>query len=280
MRITLSKSELHLIWLGWGTLFNIFMGPLSLPGIHTDHKDTKNVALKNAFSALLLVKDEYSHSLAGKVFQEFSLELKRARSPRELEEKVNAGRYDLLLVDADDPEVLELPCLGPASRWKGIAIGLSGKGKTVIENRRIHLVLPKPLTSDLLTRGVKAVYSMMVREKLLTFRYPVVLQPLHASLMYNGKQRTLERATVVNLSQTGLCLAAPFSLPEGALVRANLPLPESNESVNISGTVVWSDASGRAGIEFRQLSTFERRKLQEHLNTRVPWQLSFPAYAS
>ncbi|HET7873045.1 MAG TPA: PilZ domain-containing protein [Terriglobales bacterium] len=256
------------------------MPPLSFPGIHRLHKDEMNVALKNVFSALLLVKDEYSYSVAGKVLAEYGLEVNRVRSARELEDKIHGGRFDLLLVDAEVPDVLRASCFEPASRWKGVSIALRETRNSLLEHRRIHIILPRPLTAGVLSRGLRAAYSAMAMQKLLTFRHPVSLQPLYANLMHQGRQRTLERATVLNLSQTGLCLSAPFSLPAGAIVRANLPLPESNESVNISGTVIWSDDTGRAGLEFHQLSTFERRKLQEHLNARMPWRLSPPAYAS
>jgi PilZ domain-containing protein len=259
------------------------MGPLSFPGIHNFHKDAKNVALaknaalKNLFSALLFANDEYSFSVAGRILAEYGMGLDRVRSVRELQEKISRGRFDLAIVDADDPDILRVSCFGPASRWRGVSIALRGTRSIPLEHLRVHLLLPKPLTSDLVTRGLKAVYSTMARQKLLTFRHPVALQPLYANLLYHGRQRTLERATVLNLSQTGLCLSAPFSLPAGAIVRANLPLPESMESVNISGTVVWSDDSGRAGLEFHQLSTFERRKLEEHLKSRLPWRLDLPA---
>jgi PilZ domain-containing protein len=253
------------------------MAPLSFPRIHSLHKERKNVALKNVFSALLLSKDGCSLYVAGKVFGEYGVELNTALSAREFEEKIRSRRLDLAVVDGDDPEAGRVTCLGPSSRWNGISILLRGNRRMTVDGQRIHLIVPKPLRADLFSRGIKAVYSAMARHRLLTYRHPVTLRLLYARLLHHGKQRPVERATVLNLSQTGLCVSAPFSLPKGALVSANLPLPESADSVNISGTIMWSDASGRAGVQFHQLSTFERRKLEETLNRRLPWRLDLPA---
>jgi len=249
------------------------MAPLSFPGIHKSHTGYKNVALQNIFSALLLSKDACSLYVAGKVFEEYGVELKTAISAQELEEQMRRRRVDMALVDFDLPEGGQVACLDLSTRWRGVTIVLRGRQNIMMLDKRVHLVVPKPLTVDLMSRSVKALYSTMATRKLLTYRHPVTLKLLYPSLLYHGVQRPVERATVLNLSQTGLCFSAPVSLPPGAIVNANLPLPESKESVNISGTVVWSDASGRAGVQFQHLSLFERRKLREHLNPRFPWPL-------
>jgi len=252
------------------------MAPLSFPGIHNSHAGFKNVALHNIFSALLLSRDACSLYVAGKVFEEYGVELKTAMNAQELEEQMHRRRIDLAVVDYDFPEAGRVACLELSTRWNGFAIVLRGRQSVLMRGKRVHLIVPKPLSVDLMSRGVKALYTTMARHKLLTYRHPVTLKLLYPSLQYHGVQRPVERATVLNLSQTGLCFTAPFSLPPGAIVSANLPLPESKESVNISGTIIWSDASGRAGIQFRQLSQFERKKLQEHLNSRLPWRFLAP----
>jgi CheY-like chemotaxis protein len=232
-----------------------------------------NVPLHNAFSSLLLAKDGCALYVVRKVFEAYGVELATVTTARELDEQLRRNRVDLVVVDYDVPGAGQVACLDPSIRWNGFVIALHGAQSMTMRGKRIHLVVPKPLTVDLMSRGMKALYTTMARHKLLTYRHPVTLKMLFPSMVYHGVQRPVERATVVNLSQTGLCFAAASTLPPGAIVSANLPLPESRISVNISGTIMWSDASGRAGLQFGQLSTFERKKLQDHLNSQLPWRL-------
>jgi hypothetical protein len=254
-------------------LFNVFMAQRSFPGIHKFHTGIKTVALQNVFSALLLSQDACSLYVVGKVFAEYGVELKTVMTAQDLEEQIRRCRVDLAVVDYDIPGGAQVTCLDLATHWSGVTIVLRGRQSIMMLDKRVHVIVPKPLTLDLMSRSVKALYGAMAKHKLLTYRHPVSLNLLFASLQYHGVQRPVEHATVLNLSQTGLCFSAPFSLPRGAMVNANLPLPESRDSVNISGTVVWSDTSGRAGVQFQHLSRFERRKLKENLDARFPWHL-------
>ena len=227
----------------------------------------------NAFSALLLARDGCSLYVVRRVLEAYGVELTTVTTPQEMDDQLHRSRVDLAVVDYDLPAAGQVACLDLCTRWNGFVIGLRGGQNVMMREKRVHVVVPKPLTVDLMSRGMKALYATMARHKLLTYRHPVALKLLSPSLVHHGVQRPVERATVLNLSQTGLCFAAPSSLPPGAIVNANLPLPESRISLSISGTIVWSDPSGRAGMQFRQLPVFERKKLEDHLNSRLPWRL-------
>lgn len=254
------------------------MAPLSFPNFHQSHisrKEVPPVALKNVFSALLLSHDASSLYVAKKVFEQFGIDVSTARSGIELDELVARRRYDLVVLDTEAFGAGNVACLEPETRWSGISLLLKGKSGVETRGKRVHLVVPKPLTPGVLARGIKAAYTSMAKNRLATYRHPVTLKLLYARLLQHGMQRPMDRTTVLNVSQTGLCLSTSEVLPPGALVIGNLPLPESNESVNISGTIVWSHPSGRTGLKFQRLSPFEQKKLQEHLNPRLPWRVDF-----
>jgi hypothetical protein len=249
------------------------MARLSLSGVPDPGTGCENVALKNAFSALLLLKDGYSLSIVKKVFEEYGVELNAALNGPELAQRLRHNRFDLAVVDNDLltahwPLPVDLP-----TRWNGIALVLRGKEQLALQDRRVNLVIPKPITADLLSRSIKAVYTTMARRRIANYRHPVMLRLLYVRLLDHGMPRPLDRAMVLNLSQTGLCLSASQNLHPGAVVSAKIPLPDSKESLDISGTVMWSDLSGRTGLQFHRLSEFERKKLEDHLNSRLPWKL-------
>jgi hypothetical protein len=232
----------------------------------------RNIALKNVFSALLLSTDTSSLPVLKKVLEEYGVTTQPIQSVSDLGQMLRRQRFDIAVLDNDLAKSADQGCELPP-RWTGLAVVLHGRGSLAFDRRRIHLLVPKPVTSDLLSRGLKALYTTMARHRLATYRHPVGVKLSYARLLYHGVPQPMDRATVVNISQTGLCLSAPKTLPAGTVVSASVPLPDSKEPVNISGTVVWSDPSGLSGVKFHRLPGFEQKKLQEHLTPRLPWRL-------
>lgn len=232
----------------------------------------RNMALKNVFSALLLSTDTSSLSVLKKVLEEYGVTIQPSTNLSDLSQMLRRQRFDIAVLDNDLAKSSDRDCALPA-RWNGLAVLLQGRGSIAFDRRRIHLLVPKPVTADLLSRGLKALYTTMARHRLATYRHPVGVNLSYARLLYHGMPQPMDRATVVNISQTGLCLSSPKTLPAGSVVSASVPLPDSKEPVNVSGTVVWSDPSGRSGIKFHRLPGFEQKKLQDHLNPRLPWRL-------
>lgn len=253
------------------------MAQLGFPVIHshTLNKELNNVALKNVFSALLLSHDKSSLAVARKVLEQYGIDATTVPSSADLDEHIRRRRYDLAVIDSDFPGAAAVGCLDVASRWNGISVVLRGNNGVQVRGRRIHLLVPKPFSPEVLSRGIKAAYTTMAKKRLATYRHPVTLKLLFGRLLQNGLQRPVERATVVNLSHTGLCLSTPDVLPAGALVIGNLPLPGSDQSVNIAGTVIWSDTTGKTGLKFQRLSSFEQKKLHQHLDPQLPWRVDF-----
>lgn len=230
------------------------------------------MALKNVFSALLLSSDASSLSVLKKILEEYGIRTQPVKSISDLSQTLRRQRFDIAVLDNDLAQSAAYDCELPF-RWNGLAVVLQGRGSIAFDRRRIHLVLPKPVTADLLSRGLKALYTTMARQRLANYRHPVGVKLSYARLLHHGMPQPMDLATVVNISQTGLCLSAPKTLPAGSVVSASVPLPDSKEPVNISGTVVWSDPSGLSGIKFHRLPGFEQKKLQDHFNPRLPWRL-------
>lgn len=247
------------------------MYPLGFSGTQS-FRSGRNVALKNVFSALLLSSEASSLAVLRRILEEYGISTHPAGNVADLSQMLRRCRFDIAVLDNDLAKAASNSCELPP-RWNGMAIVLHGHGPITFDRRRIHLVIPKPVTADLLSRGLKALYTTMARQRLSSYRHPVGVKLAYARLLHHGMPQPMDRATVVNISQTGLCLSTPKTLPAGSVVSASVPLPDSDEPVNFSGTVVWSDPSGLTGIKFHRLPGFEQKKLEEHLNPRLPWRL-------
>jgi CheY-like chemotaxis protein len=223
-------------------------------------RPAKAFAPWNVFSSLLLVPQETSLSMTRKVLEGFGIRVYPAYSVPEAEQIVHSTRIDLAICDFEVPRAGELELLQPASRWRGIAVGLMpGSRLDQSSHKRIQLRVPKP------------------QQRIATYRHTVPVKLVSGTLNHRGWQRTLHQVNVLNVSQTGLCLTASEPLPHGASLTMTLVLPEASASLHATGNVVWSHSSGRAGICFDRADCPEMKRLHEKLNARLPRELGIVA---
>lgn len=231
-------------------------------------------ASRRIFSALFLSNYRCASEGIRRLFETYGVELHCAQTAAEADQWVRGRRLDVVLCDYDAPGASGLACLQPNTRWRGISMVIVGSQHTRdLRGRRIHFTLAKPLSLDVVGRTLRASYTTMARHRFAAYRHTLALKPLAGTLEYRGRQRPLAYTSIANLSQTGLCLAGPEPLPQGGSVSINFSLPDTDEILNVLGTIIWSDASGKSGVSFRGISSEQERRLQQSLKPRLPWNV-------
>jgi len=242
---------------------------------------TKLFSPWNVFSALLLAPEEASLNMVRRVMESFGINVCAASSLLEAEKILHTSRLDLAVCDFDVPWAADLSLLQASSRWRGVAIGLMPSGRLYqSSHKRIQVRVPKPLSVDMLVRSLKASYTNIAAQRVAAYRHTVPVKLISGTLSHRGWQRTLHQVSVLNVSQTGLCLNSAEPLPHGASIKMSLILPETPSSLHTSGNVVWSHSSGRAGVAFDRAACPEMKKLQERLKTWLPRELGVVAQIS
>ena len=232
----------------------------------------------NVFSALLLLPDEASLSMARRVMESFGISVFAASSVLEAERILHKTRLDLAVCDFEMPCANDLSLLQASSSWRGLSIGLMPMARLdQSSHKRIHIRIQKPVSVDMLVRSLKASYTNMAQQRIAAYRHTLPVKLVSGTLAHRGWQRTLQQVTVLNVSQTGLCLNAAEPLPHGASVKMSLMLPEMPATLHASGNVVWSHISGRAGVAFARSDCPEMKKLQERLKNWLPRELEMLA---
>lgn len=232
----------------------------------------------NLFSALLVLPEQPSPGAVQKVLHDYGINVQQTGNVLEAAQLLRSRRLDLLIFDSDLPWLDQLACLAPNTNWRGVAISLASLSRRNSGgNRRIHFTLPKPVSTDALARALKAAYTNMAQQRIATYRHTVPARLVSGTLNHRGWQRTLHQVSVLNLSQTGLCLNADEPLPHGASLSMSLTLPESSYSVHTNGSIVWSHNNGRTGVSFDRSACPEMKKFQEHLNECLPPELGIVA---
>lgn len=229
---------------------------------------------RKLFSALFLSNHRCASEGIRKLFETYGVELHCAQTAAEIDRWVRGRRVDLVLCDYDAAGATDLACLQPSTTWRGISMVIVGAQQARnLGDRRIHFTLAKPLSLDVVGRSLRASYTTMARHRFAAYRHSLALKPLAGTLEYRGKQRPLASTSIANLSQTGLCLAGPEPLPQGGAVSINFSLPDTDEILNVLGTIVWSDTSGKSGVSFRGISAEQEKRLQQSLKPRLPWNI-------
>jgi CheY-like chemotaxis protein len=239
---------------------------------------TKHFSPWNVFSALLLLPEEDSLTMTRRVMESLGISFHTAFSVLEAEKILHGARLDLAICDFDVPCAADLSLLQPSSHWRGLSIGLMPTAWLDHSNhKRIQIRVPKPFSVDMLVRSLKASYTNIAQCRIAAYRHTMPVKLISGTLAHRGFQRTLHQVSVLNVSQTGLCLNAVDPLPHGASVTMSLVLPETSTLVQASGNVVWSHNSGRAGVAFERADCPEMKRLQERLNTWLPRELGIVA---
>jgi len=219
-------------------------------------------------SALVLANRDHA-ILVTRVLESHGFKVTRSVSADSAEEMCKRQRFDLAVYDHDVNGALELTGARHLSSRPRVAVGLYPLTKTSQASQtRLHFVVHKPFTADLFAKTVKAAFGPIAAERRVSFRHQVDVAA-SCSFIHRGETRKLEEARIVNLSCTGLCLQGPEMLPQAAEIEVSFPLPSSQVTVRLAGTVIWAHASGRSGVKFTQLAPDEQHKLEDWLDSFI-----------
>lgn len=205
---------------------------------------------------------------------EHDIGAERCTSSAAASQALVSRRFDFLILDFAQPGITDL--LEPARNRStcNVVVGMVGSSEQVksAHERRVHLVAQKPFTAALVTRVVKAAQSLLLAGRRMSYRHVVKIKA-RVSLLSGGERRELNAAMLHDISQGGVCLHTDPALPKDALVALDFPLPDTQDSIQSNGRVVWCGANGMAGVHFESISSQNAKKLREWSSARSPWSV-------
>lgn len=211
-------------------------------------------------SALVLAQLEIAF-LANDVLRSHGFEIKQAGDAPSAGELCRHRRFDLGVYDDSVHGAMELAGSGHSASLPRVSIGLLKNGIRVFP--RLHFVLPKPLRTEVFSKTVRAALAPIAADRRQSFRHCAHIDVESCSLLQGGLARKLSGVKIVNLSLTGLCLEAAEMLPQSAMIELEFALGSSGTKVCLTGTVVWSHTSGRAGIKLRHVRRDDQLRLED-----------------
>jgi len=175
-----------------------------------------------------------------------------------------AKKFDAIIIDCDDMHggigVLQQVRKERSNKTSVTFAILNGVTdvRTVFQ-MGAGFVLQKPITITNALRSFHAAYGLMHRERRRYFRLPVEIP---VTLTFGRSQEI--KVTASNLSEGGMAVQGATGLPS-EVVRVQFALPGTDITLSPKAELAWSDASGRGGIRFLELTANAREQLENWL---------------
>jgi CheY-like chemotaxis protein len=196
--------------------------------------------------------------------EDFDIRQQCCDSAQEGLELLARGNYSALLLDFDIPgaaQLTKLARLGPLDR-RPVVFAMIGASTDIggTFQAGANFVLYKPLSTEQLTRSLRAARGFMQADRRRSRRHKVETV---VYLLY-GKGMAIP-ALMIDLHEEGLSIQAAQPLPAVDEVPIHFLLPGTRNAVEGSAELVWADDSGRAGMFFRELKSSSKRHLNKWL---------------
>ena len=177
---------------------------------------------------------------------------------------LGGARFEAVVLDFDklSGTLPVINCLreGGSSRNALVfAVASNGAARQRALDQGANFAFERPFRKATIQQVLHTAYSLMLRERRRYFRHAVSL-PI--KVRRNSGIRIA--CTSINISRSGMAISVPNSLDLGEELELEFSLTETGDAVGASGTVVWDDKHGKAGVCFQCASL-------EHQNRLVRW---------
>ncbi|HXZ79586.1 MAG TPA: PilZ domain-containing protein [Terriglobales bacterium] len=126
-----------------------------------------------------------------------------------------------------------------------------------------NFVLSKPVSVE------DAIRILNVTKGLITRMVRRFLRIAVGSISHVNLSDASEPGVIIDLSEGGMMFQALDTLAPGAMLPLTFFIPGTKTRIRARAHVVWSDPSGRAGVEFDQISDSDRRRLKQWVTGSV-----------
>jgi PilZ domain len=224
--------------------------------------------------ALLVSNDSTAVEQLTNAMQQFAITVDLCSELGTAASLINTRKFEAIVVDLtlDEriPHLLERIRLSPANQHS-VTFALANSHPQASFQVQSNFVMQKPLTDNLIASTLKAVLGQIIRDYRRYFRCPVT-----APVIIQIDSKAQIPCEMLNISEGGLAINTMVSFKPGAAVRAQFTLPDEPTAFEIDAEICWCDNIGRAGLQFRLISSDRRLVLQAWLSRRIEQGLPEP----
>ena len=217
--------------------------------------------------SLLLSRDTTTVGIVSRVFRELDVALDHYSDVGIAMANASHIRYDAIVIDdcteeaaTVSKELVDLPHNG-----KSVRIVLAEQTSSVVPAFKagIQVVLYKPLSTDRVRHGLRAVRNLMASDRRAGGdRVRTTLQ----ARIKHGRTLTAQ-AVIADLSETGAAIHLPNKkMLSTRNLRMEFSLPGDPEAIQVAAELVWQDNKAAAGIRFLDMASSARKRLSRWIH--------------
>jgi CheY-like chemotaxis protein len=218
-----------------------------------------------ATQSLVVSRDPEILGVLGSLLNEVGMEVEVCPELPGAIQSLRERKFDTVIVDCDhDKDGFELlmKLREDERHQKMVAVGITSDvaANQAVFDSGATFVLNKPLPVEDARRILRISNGVITRAVRRFMRLPV---DTLAVATVDDRQE----AIILNVSQKGLAIQTTEPLSSGQMIYVSFLLPDTFDLIEGMAQVMWVDAAGRAGIEFRTVTDEEQGDL-----TRWVWE--------
>jgi|KBSMisStaDraftv2_1062788.scaffolds.fasta_scaffold00952_11 ActR/RegA family two-component response regulator len=219
--------------------------------------------------SLLLSRDETTTRMITRGFKDLDVELEHCAESDQFLARALETRFDAIVVDdqVEEAHLALAQIVSLANCGKAVRIVLAEHKATMpsIFKTGSQIVLYKPLSSERVRQGLRAVRNLMARErrrgtKRVLAMVPARIGPRHARL-------SSIPVLLADLSDSGAAIRyEKGDLPVANTLSLEFTLPGTANRIHCIAELVWQDYQGTGGVRFVDMPSVARQQLADWLS--------------
>jgi len=218
--------------------------------------------------SLLLSRHDATIRVIARGFKDFDVELQSCADTEEFVRLLKGGQFDAIVMD-DDVENAHI-ALGQLSSIpacsKAVRIILADPKATVntVFKTGAQVVLYKPLSTERVRQGLRAVRNLMARERRRGAKRVAAMVP--ARITPRRSRTGSIQVLLADISDTGAAIRyEKGDLAITGAINLEFALPGSPDRIHCLAELVWQDCQGSGGLRFADMPNYARQQLAEWL---------------
>ena len=216
--------------------------------------------------SLLLSRDDGTIRVVRRCFRDLEVETEHCPETKPAIQKAAELRFDAIVVDGaiEDAHVLlervlELPSCNKSVR---IALAEPSAKMDAIFKTGTQIILYKPLSTDRVRHGLRAVRNLMARERRRGSKR--VNTAIPARLTARQARSSSKQVLISDLSESGAAVTLDAGeLPASTIFNLDFALPGNTDRIHATAELVWRNNEGAAGLHFLDMSSYARKQVAD-----------------
>ena len=222
-----------------------------------------------ALTSLVVCADAKAVQVLSRILREMGIRAEHCGDSQQAISRLQTDRFDALLVDCENENgarQLVTAAKSSATNRNSLVIAIADTTNNVREilAEGVSFVLYKPLSADRVSNSLRAARALLPNERRRKARVPLY-GPV--SIAYGSSENV--PANLVDLSEEGVAIRSERALAPTAKVYFEFKLPDHSSTIRLAGEVVWTDFTGRVGLQFAKVPQSSRQLLDGWLRENL-----------